>query len=277
MSTMKIRSIIIVASIAMLLLLSSAFTVLPNASAASPNLVLDSSTCTNNFGASWDSTSSTCTITLDGYLSSGQRLNIPSGTTLAIQSDVHDVFFNYGTVNNDGTITISNTGPDSKGFVNFGTVSNDGTITISNTGPGSQGFINFGTVSNDGTITISNTGAPNQGFLNYGTVKSDGTITISNSVSGSIGFFNFGTVESDGTITISNSGTASQGFYNCPPGSVSNDGTITISNSADSIAGFHNFGTVKNDGMISTCGSSGNGFVNESGCTYRGNPVVTSC
>jgi hypothetical protein len=254
MSTMKIGSIIIVASIAMLLLLSSAFTVLPNASAASPNLVLDSSTCTNNFGASWDSTSSTCTITFsDAYLPSGQRLNIPSGATLAIQSDVHDVFFNYGTVNNDGTITISNTGPDSKGFVNFGTVSNDGTITISNTGPGSQGFISFGTVNNDGTITISN------------------------SVSGSIGFFNFGTVESDGTITISNSGTASQGFYNCPPGSVSNDGTITISNSADSIAGFHNFGTVKNDGMISTCGSSGNGFVNESGCTYRGNPVVTSC
>jgi hypothetical protein len=29
--------------------------------------------------------------------------------------------------------------------------------------------------------------------------------------------------------------------------------------------------------MISTCGSSGNGFLSESGSTYTGNPVVTSC
>jgi len=63
------------------------------------------------------------------------------------------------------------------GFNNFGTVKNNGKITISNTNAiGSTtgvnfGFGNSGTVNNDGKIDISNTEASSEEFYNTGTTN----------------------------------------------------------------------------------------------------------
>lgn len=71
----------------------------------------------------------TCTVSRSSFLSSGQVLYIPPGTTLALKyGGIGSGFTNYDTIRNNGTIKLNNSGFLSEGFVNFGKVSNDGTI-----------------------------------------------------------------------------------------------------------------------------------------------------
>ncbi|MGI0082724.1 MAG: Ig-like domain-containing protein, partial [Nitrosopumilaceae archaeon] len=85
-----------------------------------------------------------------------------------------------------GTITISNSGGN--GIFNFSTITNSGTITISNSN-GSTGITNSGTINNSGTITISD--SVGNGIVSEGTITNSGTIT------------NLGTIDNSGTITNS--------------------------------------------------------------------------
>jgi hypothetical protein len=249
-----------IAFFATALLVCSSLAMLPGAAAKPSTIVLYSTTCTSTsspttFGGTWDSGSSTCTVT-HASLSSGYTLVIPSGTTL----------------------TISN--PDGTGFDSGGTVTNHGTITISNrnsaSGSLSVGFYNEagGTVTNYGTITISNGGRlgyASYGFLNHGTVTNYGTITISNGLlTLSIGFDNLGTVTNKGTITISGRGT--YGFFNGVDYTVTNYGTITISSLSGT--GFYNYGAVTNYGTISN--NSGDSFYNYGAVTNKGTITISN-
>jgi hypothetical protein len=238
------------ATLALVLLVSAPFAAVPSAMSSSANsnmsLVLNSGTCSSDFGGTWDSSTSTCTVT-SATLSSGYTLTIRSRTTLVVSF----YFYNSGgTVINFGKILITSSGT----FENSGTVINHGVISISNGGDSITGFLNEDTLTNYGKIFISNTGGSaeglvNEGLLNENTVINYGKIFVDNNGKFTIGFENFGTVINHDKISISNSGEFSYGF--------------------------DNWQIVVNHGVISTCGSSGNGFVNEGnpGLSYTGHPV----
>jgi hypothetical protein len=96
-------------SLAMLFLVSTSLTLFPSASAQSSTLVLNSSTCTVNFFGTWDSTTSTCTVT-SASLGAGLTLKNPSGTTLLVNNAGLSGFSSDGIVINLGKIVISNSG-----------------------------------------------------------------------------------------------------------------------------------------------------------------------
>jgi hypothetical protein len=178
-SAMKTKPILIIALSAVLILMSTPVAMVPTAAATSSNLLLDSSTCSGIFvNGIWDSTTSTCTVSLGGNLPDGKTLNIPHGTTLAI-----------------GTIFIGGTG-----FLNSGTVTNDGTVAISSSVSYSLGFYNFrGTFTNLGTMTISDVIGTAEGFTNFGgTFTNLGTITISRSNIGLGNGFDFASFVNSG-------------------------------------------------------------------------------
>ena len=92
--------------------------------------------------------------------------------------------FNEGKIKNDvsGKIIIKNTAGYSNGISNDGTIDNFGTITISNTGGQSWGIENYvdGKILNmkSGKITISNGGSQSIGLWSDGSIKNSGTITL---------------------------------------------------------------------------------------------------
>ena len=164
-------------------------------------------TVTWSFNGSFDDNTGIITV------KAGGTLNITGNMTL------------IGTINNNGTITISNR--VGWGLENKNTINNNGTITISN--PNWTGLYNSGNINNNGVIAISNT--PQWGlYIEYGSIKNNGTITISNT--DGFGLYNFnGTINNNtgGTITVSNTG--GTGLYNLN-GTISNvGGTITKTDS----------------------------------------------
>lgn len=110
---------------------------------------VDSTLCTSSVGATWNSGTSTCTISEVGwYVAPSTTLTIPSGTTLTMDEAI---LYNYGTVYNYGTII--NEGAGSTIYNCTGTctatIVNEASGTITN----NQYIVNYGTFDNFGTIT----------------------------------------------------------------------------------------------------------------------------
>lgn len=133
-------------------------------------------------------------------------------------------FCNLGTLKNHGNLEVANVPPE--GFPNFGlvnlaTVNNFGTITVSNSGGlEGVGIFNFEhlpedispfpfetilpTITNTGTIVIENVGEHSTGILNYGALSSAGTITVSADIVGLYGLSNQGAFTNEVTGTLVN-------------------------------------------------------------------------
>ena len=182
--------------------------------------------CEKILKGNWDGTDGSKTngvCTMNGVKTTYAIMNIPSEVTLVITGSGN--LFNYGTITNNGTITVNNS--DGIGIYNFGgTITNDGTITVNNSDD-SYGIDNsYGTINNSGTITVNN--SDGIGIYNYGssTITNNGTITVNNSGL-SVSIDNYGTITNDGTITVNNSG-GIYGIYNY--GTITNNQTICDTN-----------------------------------------------
>ncbi|MDE1827425.1 MAG: cadherin-like domain-containing protein, partial [Thaumarchaeota archaeon] len=170
-------------------------------------------------GFSWDSSTSTCTLTSDYTVNSGDTLEIPSGTTLVIvHSTIHGIF-NSGTVSNHGTINLENTG-GTGGITNSGgTFNNYGTINVQSTGL--FGIISeFGPFNNFGLIVVENSGTGSTGIYNLVPMVNSGLIVVENSGTGNTGVKNSSTITdlNCGSVSVTGSGTIT-GNPDTPSGS----------------------------------------------------------
>jgi hypothetical protein len=121
-------------------------------------IIEDSASCSAVVGT-WDPITSTCTLSVAYTLTSGNYIEVPSGTTLAITGTSSGLWV-YGTVFNYGAIDISTSGLNSYGIYIYplGTISNYGTIDVANSG--GNGIYNGGTITDVdcGTITFTDGG-----------------------------------------------------------------------------------------------------------------------
>lgn len=224
----------------------------------------------------------TLTITGSGYIP------IDIGVTLTVNS-LGNVFVNNGgasgsygienagTIVNDGSITVENTGVGTYGIYSYGTITGSGQFDVKNSAGYGIELIG-GTFSNSGTVTVEQTGfalgietsgttTTHGAIINFGSmiVKSNtgltvgisltpaggtttnvGSITIENSGGSSVGIDNYNLVDNSasGTITIENSGTASVGLFNEFSSSFDNSGSVTIQNSVTDSTGVYNEATI---------------------------------
>ena len=196
------------------------------------------STWCSGAGFSWDSGTSTCTLSTSYTVNSGDVLVIPNPVsgyvTLNVASGGSITILSAGELENDGVFQILAGGSGS----NSGKISDDGT------------FMNEGTFTSGGTITVTDT------FSNDGTFTSSGTIdSISPAISTSSGtFVNSGTIKGDGFSsdgTLTNSGTITIGTTGpaclCLEGGVL---TNLASGSIEIYGDIFNFATIDNYGTI---------------------------
>jgi hypothetical protein len=151
---------------------------IPAAHAAT--IPLNSSTCVYPIGGSWSS--GTCTLSTGYTISTGDTLEVPSGTTLTIISTgfLSVAGGAFLTIDSGGIINIQVN--DGDGISSFSTITNRGTINIETSGAATDGIANFipgGVIYNYGTINIENTGGT--GVDNLGTITNEcgGTIAPS--------------------------------------------------------------------------------------------------
>ena len=184
-------------------------------------------------------TMGTCRISLESQLKSDMIMNISKDVNLKIYSftnsgtinvdgNGHILIQKEGKFVNNGKITLgynSYTDADESMF-NEGTLNNFGSIVVSNTTQ--DGINNEGTINNSGTITINNRNSETSttGIKNYfGIIKNNLNGKIMIGSSGEFyttdGINNLGTIDNSGTITISNNG--GSGITNEKYGSINND------------------------------------------------------
>ncbi|MGA2664240.1 MAG: hypothetical protein ABSF83_04785 [Nitrososphaerales archaeon] len=203
---------------------------------------VNSSWC-SGAGFSWDSGTSTCTLTTGYGITSGNTLEIPSGTTLTV-SGVNGAItiFTGGalTVDSGGVFVIANCctggGPPNIGVVNDGTITNNGLIKVE-VGTDDTGIDNENAIVNNGTIDVENAGSFTIGILT-------GEIATS-------------TIDNYGTVNLSNPGTGSIDIDNSAVGAFTNEcgGTITGTSFADALLG---------------------GYIQATGCTTTTSISITS-
>ena len=161
----------------------SVFLAVPVVNAAGTPL----STWCSGSGLSYDTSTSTCTVTtydvgmsVNVEISSGETLSVPASASC---SNCPVLLIGSGTtlkVDGGGTITIANN--EGAGIFNEGTIDNSGTITIENSGSESTGIDNAystSTITNEcpGTINIANATGTYAGLENGGTINKYGTIS----------------------------------------------------------------------------------------------------
>lgn len=206
---------------------------------AATTYTVNSSWCSGT-GYSWDSGTSTCTLTTSYTLNSGDTLEIPSGTNLTVSGSTTNVY-DYGTIYNYGNITINSGTIDACYMVvNYGNIVN-----------GIHGYIGgaigcSGVIYNHGNIY-------NYGMINpyteydYIAIQSWGTI------------YNYGYIYNNVIIEFDNFGT----IYNYNEGyGIENAGTMLLGN-------LYNYGYIENDleaGMtVGTLYNYGSGLVDNFG------------
>lgn len=177
-----------------------------------------------SISGTWDSTTSTCTIS-DLTLGSGDLLFVDNSAfpslSLVITSSLEN---NGGAIKNSGGITIGNSAVlnNNGSIVNYctgqcagGIIQNEGTITNYKTGTikNNATVNNQGSVNNSGEIAINNGTLVNAGkFINNpgGGVDNHGTVhntQLSAIINNGGTIVNYATLVSDGGATITNSGT----------------------------------------------------------------------
>ena len=246
------------------------------------------------------------TITLGGtqlLIDSNLTINGPGASALTIDGNGESVIFKVaggktvtisgltitngnadegqygGGIDNNGTLTISNSTISGNSAAEFGGgIYTNGTLTISNsTIAGNSAAIHGGGIINYGPLTISNsTIAGNSAVNEGGGIYNNGTLTISNStISGNSAVYGGGIYNYD-TLTISNSTISGNSAVN--GGGINNSGTLTISNStisgnsADYGGGIRNYGPL----TISNSTISGNSVATEGGGIINFGPLTIS-
>ena len=246
------------------------------------------------------------TITLGGtqlLIDSNLTINGPGASALTIDGNGESVIFKVaggktvtisgltitngnadegqygGGIDNNGTLTISNSTISGNSAAEFGGgIYTNGTLTISNsTIAGNSAAIHGGGIINYGPLTISNsTIAGNSAVNEGGGIYNNGTLTISNStISGNSAVYGGGLYNYD-TLTISNSTISGNSAVN--GGGINNSGTLTISNStisgnsADYGGGIRNYGPL----TISNSTISGNSVATEGGGIINFGPLTIS-
>ena len=183
-------------------------------------------------------TMGTCRISLESQLKSDVIMNISKDVnlkiysftnsgTITVKDSGHILIQKEGKLINNGKITLgyNGKGEADESMFNEGTLNNFGSIVVSNTSE--EGINNRGTINNSGTITINNRNSEwgTTGINNYfGIIKNNlnGKIMIGSSGTFVIdGIINLGTIDNSGTITISNNG--GSGIINHEYGSINND------------------------------------------------------
>jgi hypothetical protein len=160
--------------------------VVPAAHAAT--ITVNSTWCMG-FGFSWNSGTSTCTLTGTYPIASGNTLVIPSGATLLITS-TGDITIESGgslTVDSGGVINLENSAFNTAGIANFGgTITVNGVINAENSGTDTEGiFLDGGSMSVYGTLNVEPLGG-NVGVYNMGgTITKECSGTITGTIAGS--------------------------------------------------------------------------------------------
>ena len=184
-------------------------------------------------------TMGTCRISLESQLKSDVIMNISKDVnlkiysftnsgTITVKDSGHILIQKEGKLINNGKITLgyNGKGEADESMFNEGTLNNFGSIVVSNTSE--EGINNRGTINNSGTITINNRNSESitTGINNYfGIIKNNlnGKIMIGSSGKHYLtsGINNLRTIDNSGTITISNNG--GSGIINHKYGSINND------------------------------------------------------
>jgi len=230
---------------------------LQNANAVSGTL--NQSVCETDIGGSWST--DTCTITSQVIISPGETLTIPQGTTFVVATTSGDGVRNNGTIINQGTTRVENTGGLGIRNMEEGLVNNtdSGTLVIANSGSFSIGIQNdMGTTSivNYGTISVQNGGS--------------GETTGIGSSRGSPSIYNYG------TINVNSSGTATSetiGISNHFNSHFINTGTINLDNTGNS-AGLLNNEFISNSGTINANSNSAYALGNNEKIVNTGTIII---
>ena len=197
---------------------------------ASTTIDVNSSGC-SAIGGSWNSSTSTCTLSSEYTINSGNILSIPKKTTLVMSFEID----NYGTMNNLGTFNSSGV------FYNYaGTLVNSG--TINNTGILYNGYLTPDSQPYGPAISGS--------IINSGTINSSGEID------------NWGNITNYHQGRIDSSGTIYNAYYINPPYQPNDLAYATINN----FGAITNSGYFVNWGNVTTqCGGH---LYNEVGSTF---------
>ncbi len=224
------------------------------------------------------------TITLGGtqlLIDSNLTINGPGASALTIDGNGESVIFKVAggkTVTISG-LTITNGNADEGQY--GGGIDNNGTLTISNSTISGNSAAEFGGgIYTNGTLTISNsTIAGNSAAIHGGGIINYGPLTISNStIAGNSAVNEGGGIYNNGTLTISNSTISGNYADYGDGGGIYTDGTLTISNStifgnsAGDGGGIYNFGPL----TISNSTIAGNSAVNEGGGIYNNGTLTIS-
>ena len=258
---------------------------------------LDDVSCVFLLDGEWTENESLCKLQKPYSLPSGDRLEIPTGVTLEINSsfenngiiDINGKIVNYDTMINYGSVNAAFE------FVNNGELLNDGgTITNYNS------FVNaFGTFKNQGEFRNAATGQfENMNMMtnNGGTIENEGTFTNSDAatLNNYNPFYNIGNLDNYGIINTSNNLENSGTLNNHDGGTITNTANFKNTGTFNSFAGsvvdtsyeFHNYsvmnlkgdfynrdgGMFANDEFALLIISEG-GYLQNQGSVYNGGEI----
>ncbi len=150
----------------------------------------------------------------NGIEVSGGTLTNATGATLTLTNIFDDgIYINNGTINNTGTINVSNTGEEGLFMSTDSSFTNNSGGSLVVNQPTSEGITaSSGTITNSGTISVTGSGsgvAPGDNGINVtgGTLTnaSGATLTITNIFDDGL-YITSGIINNTGTIDISNTG-----------------------------------------------------------------------
>ena len=167
-----------------------------------------------------------------------------------------------GGIENDGTLTITDSAISGNTATYSGGIENRGTLTITDSAISGNTADSGGGIENDGTLTITNSTISGNTAHFGGGIYNDGTLTLTNStISGNTANSYGGGIENYGTLTITDSTVSGNTANSFGGGGIDNIGTLTITDSA--ISG-------------NTANSSGGGISNSgSGTLTLTNSTIT--
>lgn len=170
------------------------------------------------------------------------------------------------TIDAAGRLTINTTA--TRAILNWGTVTNNGNITIGDlSGSGDYGIDNEAVFNNNAGAVISVDNTLMMAILNIGTMHNRGTVTMgANNSPGATGCENYGSITNYTSGRINIDRTSGAAFVNSA-GDITNSGNITIGANYDCQSGLANLSIFKNEagGQIAIDRTLSLGLLNYSG------------